>query len=37
VVGVKGGEWVDFDIAEALKMQKSLPEYMVRVAKALSI
>jgi 6-phosphofructokinase 1 len=37
VVGVKGGDWVDFDIAEALKMQKSLPEYMVRVAKALSI
>ena len=37
VVGFKGGDWVDYDIAEALKMQKSLPEYMVRVAKALSI
>lgn len=37
VVGFRNGEWVDFDIAEALKMQKTLPEYMVRVAKALSI
>lgn len=37
VVGFRNGDWVDFDIAEALKMQKTLPEYMVRVAKALSI
>jgi len=37
VVGYRNGDWVDFDIAEALSMQKSLPEYMVRVAKALSI
>jgi 6-phosphofructokinase 1 len=37
VVGYRNGDWVDFDIAEALKMQKHLPDYMVRVAKALSI
>ncbi len=37
VVGYRNGDWVDFDIAEALKMQKNLPDYMLRVAKALSI
>ncbi len=37
VVGYRDGDWVDFDIAEALEMQKTLPEYMVRIAKALSI
>jgi len=37
VVGFRNGDWVDFDMAEALKMQKNLPDYMVRVAKALSI
>ena len=37
VVGFRSGEYVDFDIAEALKMQKELPEYMVRVSKALAI
>ncbi len=37
VVGYRNGEYVDFDIDEALAMQKSLPEYMVRVSKALSI
>ena len=37
VVGYRDGDWVDFDIAEALQMQKELPDYMVRVAKALSI
>ena len=37
VVGYRNGDWVDFDIAEALKMQKHLPDYMLRVAKALSI
>lgn len=37
VVGYRDGDWVDFDMAEALAMQKTLPEYMVRVAKALSI
>lgn len=37
VVGYRNGEYVDFDIDEALAMQKNLPEYMVRVSKALSI
>ena len=37
VVGYRNGEYVDFDINEALAMQKELPEYMVRVSKALSI
>ena len=37
VVGYRDGEWVDFDMTQALAMQKTLPDYMVRVAKALSI
>ena len=37
VVGYRNGDWVDFDMQEALAMQKELPDYMVRVAKALSI
>ncbi len=37
VVGYRNGDWVDFDMAEALSMQKELPDYMLRVAKALSI
>lgn len=37
VVGYKGGEFVDYDIDEALAMQKNLPEYWLRVAKALSV
>ena len=37
VVGDRNGEYVDFDIDEALAMQKELPDYMVRVSKALSI
>lgn len=37
VVGYRNGEYVDFDIDEALAMQKDLPEYMVRVSKALAI
>ena len=37
VVGYRNGGWVDFDIAEALDMQKGLSDYMVRVNKALSI
>ncbi|HIR28961.1 MAG TPA: 6-phosphofructokinase [Candidatus Choladousia intestinigallinarum] len=36
VVGYKNGEYVDFDIAEALDMQKEIPDYMVRVSKAMS-
>lgn len=35
VVGYKNGEYVDFDIAEALDMQKEIPDYMVRVSKAM--
>lgn len=37
VVAFRNGEYVDFDIDEALAMQKSIPEYMVRVQKAMSI
>ena len=37
VVAFCHGEYVDYDINEALDMQKSLPEYMVRVSRALSI
>ena len=37
VVGYRNGEYVDFDIDEALAMQKELPDYMVRVSQALSI
>ncbi len=37
VVSFKNGRYVDFDIDEALAMQKELPEYMVRVSKALAI
>lgn len=37
VVAFKNGEYVDFDIDEALRMQKDLPDYVVRVARAMSI
>ncbi len=37
VVAFKDGKYVDFDIDEALNMQKDLPDYMVRVAKAMCI
>ena len=36
VVGVKNGEYVDFDINEALSMQKTIPEYQYEIARALS-
>jgi 6-phosphofructokinase 1 len=36
VVAYKNGEFVDFDINEALSMQKSLSEYEVELAKSLS-
>lgn len=36
VVGYKNGEYVDFDIDEALAMQKEIPPYQYEVAKALS-
>ena len=37
VVGYRHGDFTDFDIDEALAMQKDLPEYMWEVAKALSV
>ena len=37
VVAFVNGQYVDYDIFEALAMQKDLPDYMVRVSKALSI
>lgn len=37
VVAYHHGEYVDYDIQEALEMQKELPDYMVRVSKALAI
>lgn len=37
VVGYRGGEYIDFDINEALQMKKVIPEYQFNVAKTLSI
>lgn len=37
VVGYQHGEFVDFDIDEALSMQKEISEYQYQVSKALSI
>ncbi len=37
VVGYKHGEFVDFDIEEALNMQKSISEYQYEVAQLLTI
>ena len=37
VVGYRNGEFVDFDIDEALNMQKNISDYMVRVSKAMAI
>ena len=37
VVGWSHGKYVDFDIKEALDMQKDIPDYMIRVHRALSI
>ena len=36
VVGYKNGEYVDFDINEALAMTKTIPEYQYEIARALS-
>ena len=36
IVGYKHGEFVDFDIEEALAMQKDLPEYAYEVSRLLS-
>ncbi len=37
VVAFVGGRYTDFDINEALSMQKEMDPYMIRVSKALSI
>ena len=37
VVGYKNGEYTDFDIDEALAMQKNINEYQFEVSKALSV
>ncbi|MCI7814118.1 MAG: 6-phosphofructokinase [Lachnospiraceae bacterium] len=37
VVGYRHGDFQDFDINEALAMQKSIPEYWYRVSRALAI
>ncbi len=37
VVAYKGGKFVDFDIEEALEMQKSIPDYEYQVSKCLAI
>ncbi len=36
VVAYKNGEYVDFDINEALAMEKGIPEYQYEVARSLS-
>lgn len=37
VVGYKHGEYIDFDIDEALGMQKSIPQYQYDIAKQLAL
>ena len=37
VVGYKHGEFEDFDIEDALKMEKGINEYQYEVAKLLTI
>jgi 6-phosphofructokinase 1 len=35
VIAYKNGEYVDFDIDEALAMQKSIPDYMYNISRTL--
>lgn len=35
VVGYRGGEYIDFDITDALKMNKEIPEYQLEMSKIL--
>ena len=35
VVGYQHGEYIDFDINEALKMNKEIPEFHIEVANTL--
>ena len=37
VVGYQHGEFVDYDINEALQMHKEIPEYAYRVSKDLAL
>lgn len=37
VIGYKNGEFQDFDIEEALRMQKDIPDYEYRISKLLSV
>ena len=37
VVGYQNGEIVDFDIEDALAMQKTIPEYQYQVSRILSL
>ena len=37
VVGYKHGEYIDFDIDEALGMHKSIPQYQYDIAKQLAL
>ena len=37
VVGYKNGQYVDFDIEEALAMKKAIPQYQYDIAKELSL
>lgn len=37
VIGYRGGEFRDYDIEEALAMQKEIPEYEYRISKLLAI
>ena len=35
VVGYKNGEYIDFDINDALKMHKEIPEYQIKISQML--
>ena len=37
VVGYRHGEFKDFDIEEALAMQKDIPEYEYKISKLLAV
>ena len=37
VVGYRHGEFVDFDIDEALAMEKTIPEYEFQIGRRLSL
>ena len=37
VIGYRGGKFLDFDIEEALAMQKDIPEYEYRISKLLAL